>query len=59
MMSLRNLISEAEMNRTGKSYGAPKVLDRAADYVSGSGLALSFWILSVVFILGRILVVPF
>ena len=47
------------MNRTGNYTNAREMLERAVDYVSNSGITLSFWILSIVFILGRIFVGPY
>jgi hypothetical protein len=52
-------IGEAAMKRNEKTTPTLKLLDRAAGYVSGTGPALSFWILSAAFLLGRVLVIPF
>jgi len=58
MAGMRNQFSEATMNRTGSIGSAQEMLERAVDYVSTSGITLSFWILSIVFISGRIFVAP-
>ena len=54
-----NLINEAIMIRTGICVSAREMLDRAVDYISNSGITLSCWILSIVFIMGRISIGPF
>jgi len=59
MVDVWTLFREAAMNRIDKSVGTREMLNRVASYISESGLTLSFWILSVVFIMGRIFVIPF
>ena len=54
-----NLIGEVIMMRIGNCVSAREMLDRAIDYISKSGITLSCWVLSIVFIMGRILIGPF
>ena len=56
---LMNLIGEAIMLHTRIGDSAREMLDRVADYISKSGITLSCWVLSIVFIMGRILIGPF
>lgn len=59
MQRVMNLINEAVMIRTRIWVSSREMLDGAIHYISKSGLTLSCWILSIVFIMGRFAIGPF